>query len=155
MDIYSSSDARLHPFVAQLFKDTHTTQQKATKEVLELAMAIDKAIDEEHGCGTSVTETSLVAPVTFEELWILAGAAFISVCRNNTNPGVFTEEAMHHGWVYTVIHGQEFQTPEELQERLELVALPFWLQSEWLCPEDEESAYTIAAEVYYNLKTKT
>lgn len=153
MNIYSSSDARLHPFVAKLFRETSTTK-KATKKVLEFAMAIDKAIDEEHECGTFVTETSLVAPVNFEELWRLAGAAFITVTRNN-DPRTSTQEAMHHGWVFTVVHGQDFQKPEEFQERLKVVALPYWLQMDWLDPQDEESEYTIAARVYHRLKTKT
>ena len=156
MDIYSSSEARLHPFVAELFRETYTTK-KETKEVLDLAMAIDKAIDVQHECGTSVTEKTLITPVKFEELWILAAATFIRKSRKSTTDysDIYIEEAAHNGWVYTVIHGQEFQTPEEFQYALEDVALPFWLNVEELCPPDEESEYTIAAEAYHRWREKS
>lgn len=130
----------LHPIVAQLIADTRTDPEK----VLSLAMALDAALDAAQGYGTSVVETSLVTPVKFGEIANLASAAFaLASYYNLPGAGISLNEAIHSGWSYAVIHGQEFQTPEAIARRLKLVALPFWLLS-----DEEQAKDDVAAKAF-------
>ena len=118
----------LHPFVAQLLADTATEVQM----VLSLAESIDIALDRDQGYGTTICETSLSAPEKFGELANLSSAAFALAAlehnRRDTRKGpeVTLNEAIHSGWGYAVVHGREYQTEEDRERRLGLVAKPFW-----------------------------
>ncbi len=114
----------LHPFVKKLVEDTNT---EAT-EVLHLAKAIDKALDEAHGYGRSVCATSLTNPQSYGEIANLSSAAFALAAIAHKNVSLL--EAIHSGWSYSIIHCGEFRSSEVREEKLKLVALPFWLLSE-------------------------
>ena len=121
----------LHPFVVGLLGATQTKAE----EVLSLAKAIDAALDDKYGYGTSVCDTSLTSPEVYGEIANMASAAFalaaLQYMATEASVGMPTTlfEAVHDGWAYSVIHCGDFRSSEVREEKLKLVALPFWLLS--------------------------
>ena len=130
----------LHPFVSALVSLTRTRPD----DVLSLAVAIDTALDKEEGYGTSVCNSSLTAPAVYGEIANLSSAAFAlaAIAHNEIDDGDFRvslNEAVHSGWAYSVIHCGNFRRPEVREEKLELVAVPFWL-----LPKSEQAKDQVA-----------
>lgn len=131
MDINPKGDD-LHPFVAALLELTGTDPE----DVLSLAVAIDEALDSAQGYGTSVVETSLTSPNKYGEIANLASAAFALAA---VREGHDLAEAIHDGWAYSIIFCGDFRSSEDRENRLELVAVPYWL-----LPEDQQSKDDVA-----------
>lgn len=144
MDINPKGDD-LHPFVADLTQLTGANPQ----EVLSLAMAIDAALDAAHGYGTSVEETSLTAPRSYGEIANLSSAAFaLAAIAHNEKDSDFIvslNEAVHDGWSYSIIFCQGFRPMDIREQKLKLVATPFWLLPRDEQVKDEDAVEAILA----------
>ena len=133
----------LHPFVSDLTQLTGTDPQ----QVLSLAMAIDEALDAANGYGTSVVETSLNSPIKYGEIANLSSAAFAlaAIAHNEGDPDfiVSLNEAVHDGWAYSIIFCHGFRSMEVREQKLRLVAIPFWLLPEKEQEKDEDAVKAV------------
>ena len=144
----------LHQFVLDLIIDTGYSN---TDNILSLAKAIDKSQDEEYGYGTSVCDTSLTDPQVYGEIANLASAAFAlgaiklnKECIPYNSEPISMEEAIHSGWAYSIIHCGDFRSPEIREDKLKLVAIPFWF-----LPKEEQLKDKVAVQAVSQWRIKS